>query len=292
MEFTSSTSSSPSKASYSTATTDLDESSSLGNKIVSIEGNIGSGKTTLLAHVKESLKNHHNIIFLKEPVDEWASIKDADNNTMLQKFYADQHKYSFSFQMMAFISRYVFLLGVLPFMHIFTHIHTLMIQTYLHRYITHLSFATHALMHNRLTLLRETMKQNPSATIITERSLYTDKMVFAKMLFETGKIEDVNYQIYLKWFDSFAEECPVHQIIYVKTDPAICHERVFKRSRVGEDVIPLEYLQECHKYHENMLDRQSALCVCSNQLVLDGNVDIYDNVDALQQMIEAVTSYI
>ena len=37
--------------------------------------------------------------------------------------------------------------------------------------------------------------------IITERSLHTDRMVFAKMLYESGLIEDVNYQIYLKWFD-------------------------------------------------------------------------------------------
>ena len=33
--------------------------------------------------------------------------------------------------------------------------------------------------------------------IITERSLYTDKHVFAKMLHDQGKIEDVCYQIYL-----------------------------------------------------------------------------------------------
>ncbi len=122
--------------------------------------------------------------------------------------------------------------------------------------------------------------------------LQTDKMVFAKMLFESGKIEDVNYQIYLKWFDAFTEECPVNQIVYVKTCPMLCHERIVKRSRTGEDCIPLEYLQECHKYHENMLDKESKECVCQDQLILDGNVDIYESEDALPAMIEAVKKYI
>ena len=35
--------------------------------------------------------------------------------------------------------------------------------------------------------------------VISERSLETDRQIFAKMLYDDGKIEDVNYQIYLKW---------------------------------------------------------------------------------------------
>lgn len=74
-------------------------------KIVSIEGNIGSGKTTLLANIRKTLGENKNIVFLKEPVDTWDTIRDAQGQTMLQKFYADQEKYSFPFQMMAYITR-------------------------------------------------------------------------------------------------------------------------------------------------------------------------------------------
>ena len=77
----------------------------LFTRIFSIEGNIGSGKSTLLENLKKELSNNKNIIFMKEPVDEWEEIKDASGNTMLQKFYEDQEKYSFPFQMMAYISR-------------------------------------------------------------------------------------------------------------------------------------------------------------------------------------------
>ena len=211
--------------------------------IVSIEGNIGSGKSTLLANLRETYKNDANIVFLKEPVDEWEKIKDENGITILEKFYSDQIKDSFSFQMLAYVSR--------------------------------------------LKVLRDELKniqfsENKKTIIITERSLHTDKMVFAKMLYDSGKIEYINYQIYLSWFNTFSEEFPVHKIVYVKTCPEKCYSRVHKRSRDGEENIPLDYLINCSKYHNNMLDMSSSECVCNNQLVLDGNIDIYENKKQLE----------
>jgi deoxyadenosine/deoxycytidine kinase len=225
---------------------------------ISIEGNIGSGKSTLLANLREHFKDDVNVIFLKEPVDEWAKIKDKNGTTILEKFYADQEKYSFSFQMMAYVSR--------------------------------------------IKVLRDTLKEHQTKNnnkethqhciIITERSLYTDKMVFAKMLYDNGKIEDVNYQIYLNWFDTFSGEFPVHKVIYVKASPEKCYERIAKRSRDGEENIPLEYLTSCSLYHDNMLDKRIDSCVCNEQLILDGNVDIYENKTQVNQWIHEIKQYI
>lgn len=211
-------------------------------QIISIEGNIGSGKSTLLAHLKE---NCPDVVFLKEPVDEWEKIQDENGVTMLEKFYADQTKYSFSFQMMAYISR--------------------------------------------LKILRDTIRNHPERpiTIITERSLNTDKMVFAKMLYDSGKIEHINYQIYLSWFDTFSAEYPVQKHIYVKTDPEICHKRIHIRSRNGEDNIPIDYLVSCSKYHDEMME-----VVEGDKLVLDGNVDIYENRGTLSEWIDTIRQFI
>jgi deoxyadenosine/deoxycytidine kinase len=108
--------------------------------------------------------------------------------------------------------------------------------------------------------------------IITERSLFTDKMVFAQMLFDSGKLEYLSFQIYLKWFDSFIKEYPISKIIYVKTNPEICHYRISKRCRQGEDIIPLEYLDQCDAYHEKMV---SSDCFSQiSKLVLNGNINI------------------
>lgn len=68
-----------------------------------IEANIGSGKTTFLT----LLKNYKfkNLDLIQEPVDEWVELKDDNGIDILDNFYQDQVKWSFSFQMNSFISR-------------------------------------------------------------------------------------------------------------------------------------------------------------------------------------------
>jgi deoxyadenosine/deoxycytidine kinase len=217
-------------------------------KMVSIDGNIGSGKSTLMEELKNHFSGNINIVFLKEPVDEWETIKDENGITILEKFYENPTKYGFSFQIMAYISR--------------------------------------------LNIMKQEFKKNPNAIFISERSLFTDKLVFAKMLFDSGNIELVNYKIYLQWFNTFSEDFPVSKVIYVNTDPEICHQRIEKRSRTGESNIPLEYLQNCHKYHTNMLDVSSIDCICKEQLVLNGNIDMNKNKDHLVEWIQQVNSFI
>ncbi len=220
-------------------------------KIISIEGNIASGKTTLLKNLKEYYKDNSSIVFLKEPVDEWEKITDENGNSMLQKFYANQDKYSFSFQMMAYISR--------------------------------LSIIRNA--------IKEKSKLGKPFVIITERCLLTDKYIFAKMLYDQKKIEEVNYKIYLNWFNEFANDFPINNIIYVNTDPEICYIRLHKRARQGEEIIPLTYLQSCHQYHEEYVNNSN-----NKKLLLDGNNDIYEDdnilINWINQIDNIITSYL
>ena len=53
------------------------------------------------------------------------------------------------------------------------------------------------------------------------------------MLYDNDLIEDVNYDIYLRWFDEFVKDIPMCKFIYVKTAPEKCDERVHKRNRKG-----------------------------------------------------------
>ena len=76
-----------------------------GPNIVSIEGNIGSGKSTLLENMRQRFSNEKTWVFLQEPVDIWAEIKDNDGETILSKFYGDPSKYAFAFQIMAYVTR-------------------------------------------------------------------------------------------------------------------------------------------------------------------------------------------
>jgi len=198
------------------------------SRIISIEGNIGSGKSTLVNDLQKYFKNkgitNDKVVFLQEPVDIWNTIRD-NTGTILEHFYKDQEKYSFPFQMMAYISR--------------------------------------------LSKLRETINKYPNAIIITERSLYTDKYVFAKMLYDDNKIDEICYQIYLKWFNDFIGDLPKHEFIYIKATPEKCMERIIKRNRTGE-TIALDYLKNCCDYHDKMLSMHE----CYSELTLDGNIDM------------------
>ena len=121
---------------------------------------------------------------------------------------------------------------------------------------------------SRLSILRDIIKKNPNAIIITERCLFTDKYVFAKMLYESGNMTKIEYDIYNKWFDTFIIDIPIDGIFYVKTTPEICEERIKRRNRNGEN-IPLKYLNTCHEYHERWLNSNDIPVT-----LYDGNVEI------------------
>tara|TARA_B110001450_G_scaffold221352_3_gene217348 strand:+ start:493 stop:1197 length:705 start_codon:yes stop_codon:yes gene_type:complete len=202
--------------------------------IISLEGNIGSGKSTLMKYLEENLdeflnlnKFNKKVCFLQEPVSSWSNIIDeSDGKNVIQKFYENNAKYAFAFQMMAYISR--------------------------------------------LALFRKALNENYDI-IFTERSMYTDRNIFAKMLYETGDIGSIEYQIYNTWFDEFTDCLQNMKIVYVITEPNTCYQRIVKRDRDGE-TIPLDYLTNCHEHHESWLNSDNF--TPTNKLQIDGNIDI------------------
>jgi deoxyadenosine/deoxycytidine kinase len=185
--------------------------------IFSVEGNIGSGKSTIVKYFKENLDvNNYKLIFLQEPVEIWNTITDLDGQTIIQKYYSNQEKYSFAFQMMAYISR----------------------------------------LSQIKKVLNETEE---NVIIITERCLYTDFNIFAKMLYHSKMISEIEYSIYKKWFDEFIDFSYITAYIYITTVPEICLERIESRSRKGEDLIPIDYLKTCDDYHREWLKNEITL---------------------------------
>jgi len=199
--------------------------------LFTVQGNIAAGKSTLVKELQRQYAGNARVCFLQEPVDEWENIKNGSGQSMISLFYGDQHKYGFSFQMMAYISR--------------------------------------------LAILKRAIEEGYDI-IISERSLETDRQIFAKMLYDDGKIEDVNYQIYLKWFEEFQKDFPVENVIYVKTDPGVSAARVKKRAREGE-IIPLEYLTRCNDYHNSWIETVNPKNLC----VINGNLDIEKDEGAI-----------
>lgn len=122
----------------------------------------------------------------------------------------------------------------------------------------------------RLAMLRKTIRENPGcSTIICERSLEADRNIFAKMLQSSGKMEDVEHQIYEMLYKDTASEFPLDRAVYLDTEPEKCLERIGKRARNGESGIPLDYLTDCRRYYDDWLLNQPDIPV----LRLDTNPD-------------------
>lgn len=71
--------------------------------IISLEGNIGVGKSSFMDILKEHLHAHAEFIY--EPVDEWLEMKDENGTNLLDTFYKDKKRWSYTFQNVAYITR-------------------------------------------------------------------------------------------------------------------------------------------------------------------------------------------
>ena len=205
--------------------------------IISIDGNIGSGKSTLV----RQLKKHYNKTNSEneKTYKNYAGIVFVQEPVDIWMSIKDKNGESILSKFYGDTKKYAFSFQMMAYI-------------------------------SRLHILKETVKEYPNHIIVSERCVNTDKNVFAKMLYDDGIIEEVNYQIYLKWFEEFVNDIPIQGYIYVKTTPNVCDKRIKKRNRDGES-IPLTYLENCHKYHENWFNDVKHV------YTLDGNIDNSDD---------------
>ena len=138
---------------------------------------------------------------------------------------------------------------------------------------------------SRLSLLRDAVKKGYKY-IITEGCVSTDKNVFTKMLYDTGDIDHDEYIIYNQWFNEFISDVPVGAIVYIKASPDVCLQRVNIRAREGEN-IPIEYLQECDRYHNEWIYSESI-----PKLIIDANIDFNTNPERKIEILETINKFI
>ena len=219
--------------------------------IISVDGNIGSGKSTLISDMKKQLHDNKNIIFLQEPVNVWISLTDNENDNILNKFYEDKNRWSYVFQNFAFITRARIMLD--------------------------------AIKDNKYGYFDQ------PKVIITERSVETDKNVFARMLFEDKNMTDLEFKLYNEWYNYLYPEIKVNNIVYLRTLPETAYDRMCNRSRKEENIVPKDYIQMVHKFHDDWLTKHNE---SYNICYLDGEKDIKYNDKALNKHIEKIQMFI
>jgi len=206
--------------------------------IFSLEGNIGSGKSTMLKYIREQYP-HWN--YIDEPVDSWLSMKDENGSSLLECFYTDKKRWSYTFQNSAFITRYTSMMNTIQNWH-------------------------------------SNQDPNKSNIFITERCVLTDRYVFAEMLREEGDLNLLEWNLYTKWFDWFSNSSPINGLIYINTEYNTCNDRIKWRGRKGEESIPINYLDSLEKQHNKWLSTCNLpiLRITSNKSDIK-KIHIYNN---------------
>jgi deoxyadenosine/deoxycytidine kinase len=203
--------------------------------ILSIEGNIGAGKTTIIEKMKERLQSDE-IIFVKEPVDQWEHFRNrSDGENILTKFYNDQPRYAFTFQVMAYSTRL-----------------SLLRRTIRENPNAKVIVCERSLDADRNIFAKMLRDENKMSDI--EFQIYDH-------FFQEYSEKD-EFRISNEPIGEHYQKYNLSGVIYIDADPEICSMRIKKRSREGESYIPVEYLNNCRDYHETWLLQGNDLGSC------------------------------
>ena len=193
--------------------------------LISVEGNVGAGKSTLIELLKD---RHEDWIFIAEPVGEWSAIKNSGGESLLEMYYKDKDRWSYSFQSCALLSR-------------FQNIQEALLLPSKSKKFKGIS--------------SEEEGHDTRSVFVTERCLDTDYHVFAKMLRDNGSMDRLEFELYDRLFQHLrvSMTTQLSAIILVDTCPVDCLGRIKTRNRMGESNLSLEYLSVVERYQQDWM---------------------------------------
>uniref|UniRef100_A0A8D0DV60 deoxyguanosine kinase n=1 Tax=Salvator merianae TaxID=96440 RepID=A0A8D0DV60_SALMN len=239
-------------------------------KKISIEGNIAAGKSTFV-HLLEKYSNEWEVV--PEPIAKWCNIEASEDEyeelstsqksggNLLQMLYSKPTRWAYTFQTYACLSRVKAQLKPIP-----------------------------AKLHEA---------EHPVQFF--ERSVYSDRYVFASNSFESGDINETEWAIYQDWhtwfLNQFESSLELDGIIYLQTTPKKCMERLRCRGREEEQGIQLEYLENLHYKHETWLHQRTMKVDFDNLkdipiLSLDVNEDFKNDEIKQEHLLEKVKAFL
>ncbi|KAL2092109.1 hypothetical protein ACEWY4_011907 [Coilia grayii] len=229
-----------------------------GIKRVSIEGNIAVGKSTF-ARLLQRVGLDWEVI--PEPVSKWQNVEGTSQTSvsnLLEMMYADTPRWSYTFQTFSLLSRLR----------------------------TQLQSPPPQLLHSSNTPVQ-----------VYERSVYSDRYIFALTMFELGCINATEWAVYQDWhsflLQQFGTLVQLEGIIYLRASPETCMARLGMRGREEERGVKLDYLQKLHSQHESWLVDKTTVLHSENLkqipvLVLDAGVEFEKDPKAQETLITQV----
>tara|TARA_B100000780_G_scaffold121239_1_gene84920 strand:- start:6962 stop:7726 length:765 start_codon:yes stop_codon:yes gene_type:complete len=144
------------------------------------------------------------------------------------------------------------------------------------------------------TRLHALTKPQVSRVRYVERSVYTDRMVFAKNCYHNKTMNLLEWNMYTSWFDWILKlyakagyKTVPDGYIYLKAFPEISFRRVSLRKREEESTIPLDYLIQLNTLHDEWLLKTEE-----NVLVIDCNNDFENNEKKFNNIKKSIIAFI
>lgn len=132
-----------------------------------------------------------------------------------------------------------------------------------------------------------------SSSTVVERSIYSDRFVFAEGLHEDGMISDMEWAMYMEWWTSLQElereVGPADQkFVYLRASPEVAYSRMQKRNRDGEAGVPFDYICKNIERH----DRWLLALPAHEVLVINVDEDFESNPDLFQTHVEKIRAFL
>jgi hypothetical protein len=98
-----------------------------------------------------------------------------------------------------------------------------------------------------------------SESVIQDRSIYEDAEIFARNLYEIGKMSDRDYTNYVSLFHVMMEYLkPPDLMIYLKANVETLVGQIARRGRSFEQGIKREYLEQLNRLYTSWIERYRA----------------------------------
>jgi len=138
---------------------------------------------------------------------------------------------------------------------------------------------------------------NTDENLLLERSVYSDRYVFARYLHEMGYMNDREWRSYTKWFDFLSEKLLKRPtfILYLRAKPETLYSRILQRSReieLQKDGITLDYIRGLNQYYDDFLYK-NIFKLDIPVIVVETDGKFYrDNEEDRKQLISIIKDFL
>jgi deoxyadenosine/deoxycytidine kinase len=125
-----------------------------------------------------------------------------------------------------------------------------------------------------------------TASSIQDRSIYEDANIFARSLYDQGKLDSRDYQNYRSLYESMIQFIsPPTLMIFLRRSVPKLQERIKQRGRDYEQAIPVEYLTSLNEYY----DEWYANYGLGKSLIVDTDeLDFLDNEEHFDRLVKRI----